>query len=177
MSRRGRAVAKCVEEAAAGVGRRVAGYIRISTDETNQPYSLEAQRKALELFVASQGWVLVRTYEDRISGAVLERPGLRELLDDGHRGDFDVVVAYRVDRLVRSMKVLMPLLDEMDAAGISFRSACRTVRWPVRDGLQVRQRHRRGQLDQRQEPTVPVLRVSIPNEIWFPSLCPSQVQR
>ena len=48
---------------------RVATYCRISTDETNQPYSLGAQRDRLDAYVASQpDWRIVERYVDRASG-------------------------------------------------------------------------------------------------------------
>ncbi len=59
--------------------QRVALYTRISTDETNQPYSLGAQRDRLLAHVTSQpGWQVVAEYEDRASGKSLERPALAD---------------------------------------------------------------------------------------------------
>ncbi|CAH2395986.1 hypothetical protein MES4922_140072 [Mesorhizobium ventifaucium] len=62
--------------------------------------SLDAQREACEAYIASQrseGWVLVPDrYDDGgISGATLERPGLKRLLRDVEAGLVDVVVVYR----------------------------------------------------------------------------------
>jgi site-specific DNA recombinase len=55
---------------------RVAIYRRISTDEERQPFSLDAQQERLAAYVAVQpGWVLTRSYSDRISGKRLDRPG------------------------------------------------------------------------------------------------------
>ena len=70
----------------AGLGRptggtRVAIVTRISTDEVNQPYSLEAEAKGLEAFVASQpGQTITHRFVDQASGATLERPGLQAAL-------------------------------------------------------------------------------------------------
>ncbi len=58
---------------------RVACYLRISTDEEHQPFSLGAQETRLAAFVASQpGWEQVKTYTDQFSGAYAERPALTD---------------------------------------------------------------------------------------------------
>lgn len=103
---------------------RVATYTRISTDEEHQPYSLEAQDGRLRAYVESQdGWELVRSFTDQLSGASLERPGLRRALSEARAGRFDLLLVYRVDRLSRSVRGLAQVLEELDQAGISFRSA------------------------------------------------------
>ena len=57
---------------------RVATLTRISTDEVNQPYSLEAQAIGLDSFVASQpGHTITHRFVDQASGATLDRPGLQ----------------------------------------------------------------------------------------------------
>jgi site-specific DNA recombinase len=62
---------------------RVAIYLRISTDEERQPFSLEAQQERLAAYVAVQpGWVLARSYSDRMSGKRLNRPALQQALHD-----------------------------------------------------------------------------------------------
>src|SRR6266540_1101379 len=60
---------------------RVCIYIRRSTDDEHQPFSLDAQRAALDKYVASQpGWTIVAEYQDDASGATTERPGLQKAL-------------------------------------------------------------------------------------------------
>jgi site-specific DNA recombinase len=110
------------------LGVRVALYLRISTDEEHQPFSLEAQRLKLEQFVPTQpGWVHVATYEDRVSGAKASRPELDRAVRDARLGRFDVLLVYRVDRFARSLKVLVGLLEELEAAGVAFRSATEPI--------------------------------------------------
>ncbi len=66
---------------------RVALYLRISTDEDHQPFSLEAQQDRLAAFVPTQpGWEHVKTYVDQTSGAYAERPGLSDALRDARLG-------------------------------------------------------------------------------------------
>jgi site-specific DNA recombinase len=103
---------------------RVATYTRISTDEERQPNSLEAQRVRLDAFVTSQpDWQIGRRYEDQFTGTVIDRPALTQLLKDARLGRFDVLLVYRVDRLARSIRGLAQIIDELDQAGVIFRSA------------------------------------------------------
>jgi site-specific DNA recombinase len=103
---------------------RVALYTRISTDETNQPYSLGAQADRLDAFVASQPeWTIVARYTDQASGKSLERPALAAARAAAAAGAFDLVLVYRVDRLSRNLGGLIGLIDELRAHGVEFRSA------------------------------------------------------
>ncbi len=117
--------------AALGAGggvTRVACYLRISTDEEHQPFSLGAQETRLGAFVASQpGWEHVKTYTDQYSGAYAERPALTEALRDARLGRYDILLVYRVDRFARSLKVLVGLLEELESAGVAFRSATEPI--------------------------------------------------
>ena len=90
--------------------RRCAIYVRKSSEEgLDMSYnSLEAQTDACAAYIASQkheGWVrLPRVYEDGgFSGGNLERPGLQELLADVGKGQIDVIIVYKIDRLTRSL--------------------------------------------------------------------------
>jgi len=103
---------------------RVATYTRISTDEDHQPYSLEAQAERLGAYVKSQpDWELTRRFSDQASGASTERPGLKRALAEARAGRFDLLLVYRVDRFSRSVRGLAQLLEDLDAAGVAFRSA------------------------------------------------------
>jgi site-specific DNA recombinase len=107
-----------------GDAMRIATYTRISTDEDHQPFSLGAQADRLAKYVASQdGWRLVRTFTDQMSGATLERPNLQEALLEAKAQRFDLLLVYRVDRLSRSVRGLAHVLEELDGAGVAFRSA------------------------------------------------------
>lgn len=103
---------------------RVATYARISTDETNQPYSLGAQRDRLDAYVASQdGWHIVSRVEDRASGKSQARPGLASLRAAAAARSIDLVLVYRVDRFSRNIGQLGSLIEELDKVGVAFRSA------------------------------------------------------
>jgi site-specific DNA recombinase len=106
---------------------RCAIYARKSTEEgLAQPFnSLDAQRESAEAYILSQrhmGWTtLERRYEDGgYSGANLERPALRALMDDIESGQVDCVVVYKVDRLSRSLLDFARLIGEFDKRGVSL---------------------------------------------------------
>jgi len=106
----------------------VAVLTRISTDELNQPYSLEAQAAGLDAFVASQpGHTITHRFVDQASGATLARPGLQAALAAAKTGQFDVLLVYRIDRLTRSIVGLMSIVEELDAAGVALRSATEPI--------------------------------------------------
>src|SRR5579884_2410382 len=124
--RRARTTTQGVAQPGASV--RVATLTRISTDEINQPYSLEAQAIGLEAFVASQpGHTITHRFVDQASGATLDRPGLQAALTAAKSGDFDVLLVYRIDRLTRSIVGLMSIVEELEAAGVALRSATEPI--------------------------------------------------
>ncbi len=120
-----RATTRAVAQAAENTGGlRVAIYIRRSTDEEHQPFSLEVQDTRLRAYITSQpGWRLVATFRDDASGATLERPSLTDALAAARAGRFDILLVYRVDRLTRRIRDLSHLIDDLDTAGVAFRSA------------------------------------------------------
>jgi site-specific DNA recombinase len=110
--------------AAASATHRVAIYIRRSTDEEHQPFSLEAQDSKLRAYIKSQpNWSLVTTFVDDASASSLDRDGLQKALAAARAGRFDILLVYRVDRFTRRIRDLVTLLDDLDHAGVVFRSA------------------------------------------------------
>ena len=107
--------------------QRCALYTRKSSDEgLEQDFnSLDAQREACEAFVASQageGWkAMADRFDDGgISGASMERPGLKRLLDQIRAGRVDVVVVYKIDRLTRSLADFARMVEIFEAHEVSF---------------------------------------------------------
>jgi len=72
-------------------------------------------------FISRRGWELSGTYLDHgVSGSKDRRPELDRLLVDAKRRRFDVLVVWRSDRMFRSVKHMVVLLDELAALGIAF---------------------------------------------------------
>jgi site-specific DNA recombinase len=106
---------------------RCAIYTRKSSEEgLDQSFnSLEAQREACDAFVLSQkheGWtVLTNHYDDGgFSGGSMERPALKQLLNDVRSGMVDTIVVYKVDRLTRSLADFAKIIEILDAHKVSF---------------------------------------------------------
>jgi DNA invertase Pin-like site-specific DNA recombinase len=99
--------------------KRAALYLRVSTDSQ----TTENQRQALEAVAAQRGWTVAHVYEDAgISGAKGrdKRPGLDAVLRDAARAKFDVVMAWAMDRLGRSLVDLMGVLTELETAHVDL---------------------------------------------------------
>ena len=106
---------------------RCAVYTRKSSEEgLEQNFnSLHAQREACEAYVLSQkheGWQVLRTaYDDGgFSGGSMDRPGLKQLLNDIANKRVDTVVVYKVDRLTRSLADFAKIVEQFDGRGVSF---------------------------------------------------------
>ncbi len=103
---------------------RIATYTRISTDEDRQPFSLSAQADRLESYTKAQdAWRIVRRFTDSASGATLERPGLRDALDEARAGVYELLLVYRVDRLSRNVRQLAQVAEELEKSGVALRSS------------------------------------------------------
>ncbi|PFG48305.1 site-specific DNA recombinase [Amycolatopsis sulphurea] len=103
---------------------RVGIYVRRSTNDEHQPYSIEAQDTRLGAYVESQpDWRLSQRFHDDASGASTDRPGLQRALAAARAGLIDVLLVYRVDRFSRNLSDMVTLLDELDECGVVFRSA------------------------------------------------------
>lgn len=106
---------------------RCAIYTRKSADEApdSQLGSTTVQRELCEAYIASQageGWTLAKDLYDDVgwSGGNLSRPALARLRAAIATGDVDIVVVYKIDRLSRSLRDFLALVDEMDSRGVTF---------------------------------------------------------
>ncbi len=99
--------------------KRVALYLRVSTDGQ----TVENQRRDLKASAKRHGWRIVETFDDNgVSGAKSrdERPAMRRLMEGVARKDFDMVAAWSVDRLGRSLQDLVGFLGELQAKGVDL---------------------------------------------------------
>ncbi len=98
---------------------RVALYCRVSTVEQH----VENQLIQLRDLSAKRGYQIVGEYIDRISGVKSRRPGLDALMKDSRRGKHDLVFVSGFDRIARSVRDLLQILDELESMGVEFASA------------------------------------------------------
>ena len=86
------------------------GYARVSTRDQNLELQLDALNKA----------GCKRIFTDKLSGAQVERPGLQEALS--HLREADTLVVWKLDRLGRSVKGLVDLVNELETQKVHFQS-------------------------------------------------------
>jgi DNA invertase Pin-like site-specific DNA recombinase len=99
--------------------KRAALYCRVSTVDQHP----ETQLLDLRQFAVQRGFQIVETYTDHgVSGTKARRPALDKMMEDARRHRFDVLIVWSCDRLARSTKHLLQLLDEMNGFGIQFLS-------------------------------------------------------
>ncbi len=97
--------------------KRAALYLRVSTVDQHP----ENQLHDLRLLATQRSFEIVEEYTDHgISGARVKRPALDQMLADARRGRFDVVVVWACDRLARSTRHFLEVLDELNRLGIEF---------------------------------------------------------
>ena len=94
------------------------GYVRVSTNDQNT----DLQRSALNCAGCE------RIFEDKISGTKSDRPGLKKLLRTLSAGD--TLVVWKLDRLGRSMRHLVTLIEELPANLRACFFASGTCSWP-----------------------------------------------
>ena len=101
------------------MGKKAAIYVRVSTDKQ----TVENQLLQLRQIAERRGWEVVEEYRDAgISGAKGRdgRPGLDQLLKDASKRRFDVVMAWAIDRLGRSLIDLLGTIQTLEACGVDL---------------------------------------------------------
>ena len=91
---------------------RLFGYARVSTDDQDLSLQIDALQQ--------HGIPKTAIFMDKVSGAKTERPGLTKCLESLTSGD--ILVVWRLDRLGRSMRHLITLVEDLRSKGIGFRS-------------------------------------------------------
>lgn len=94
---------------------KVAIYIRVSTQEQAQEgYSIGAQTDRLTAYCKAKDWNIADIYTDPgFSGSNMQRPALQRLLDDVRAGAVDCVLVYKLDRLSRSQKDTLTIIEDL----------------------------------------------------------------
>ena len=96
--------------------KRAALYMRVSTLDQHP----ETQLYDLRQMAGQRGLEIVQEYADRISGAKARRPGLDQMMTDARRGRFDVVLVWAYDRIARSVKHFLEVLDELNRLQVEY---------------------------------------------------------
>jgi DNA invertase Pin-like site-specific DNA recombinase len=100
--------------------RKAAIYARVSTPDQH----VESQIYDLRDLAAKRDYTVIREFEDRgVSGSKSKRAGLDAMLSSARRREFDVLLVAAFDRIARSTKNFLEIVDELNELGIEFVSA------------------------------------------------------
>jgi len=103
---------------------KVAIYTRVSTeDQAREGYSIEVQQEYLLDHAKRLGWEVYKIYTDDVSGYILDRPALKEMLQDARGKKFELIITYKLDRFSRKLKDLLNIVDELEGYGVAYKSA------------------------------------------------------
>jgi len=111
--------------------KRAAIYIRTSTEKQGEKVSPQAQEADSTEYCTGKGYQVVGVYKDierykvgnrlvEPSGTRADRPQLKRILADASAGKFEVIVAWREDRLYRSYRPMLDVLECLDETGIDI---------------------------------------------------------
>lgn len=95
---------------------KVAIYLRVSTQDQN----CDLQREDLLQYTNSREWNVFQVYEDKATGTNSNRSSLKQMLQDARHRRFDVLICWKLDRIARSLKDLVTIIQELTELGVSF---------------------------------------------------------
>lgn len=103
---------------------RVGLYPRVSGHEQEDNYSIPEQIDRMKMYCESRDWMVYKIYTDSgFTGSNMDRPGLQELIKDVESGKLDMVLVYKLDRLSRSQKDTLYLIEDVfDKHNVAFSS-------------------------------------------------------
>lgn len=96
--------------------KRVAIYLRVSTTQQNTELQIRELKKYCEL----RGWETPEVFEDKLTGANLNRPNFKILMEKCRRRELDIVCVWKLDRAFRSLRDTVNTLHEFSELGILF---------------------------------------------------------
>lgn len=101
-------------------------YCRVSTENQIENYSIDEQKERLKAFCKARDWNIAEMFVDAgYSGGNLDRPALKALLQRAKQKSFNAVVVYKLDRLSRSQKDTLYLIEDVfGKCGVNFVSVC-----------------------------------------------------
>ena len=93
--------------------KKVAIYVRVSTDIQVDGYSIDEQIERLEKYCQARDWIIYDKYIDPgFSGSNINRPAMLKMITDIRDNKIDLVLVYKLDRLSRSQKDTLYLIEE-----------------------------------------------------------------
>lgn len=104
-------------------------YVRVSTsDQAIEGISLDAQIERCQAFCKARGWKVFKIYTDAgYSGGSMDRPAMKDLMNDIEQKRLTTVLFYKADRFSRNLRDLISTLDELKTKGINFTSVTEQI--------------------------------------------------
>ncbi|NCB31720.1 MAG: hypothetical protein EOM66_09980 [Clostridia bacterium] len=114
--------------------QKAAIYVRVSTSGQ----TVENQERELLVHCQRQGWQVFKVYRDEgFSGAVADRPALKEMMAAARLGRFNLLVVWKIDRLARSISHLLEVLTELKGLGVGFVSLTEAINTETSQGRMI----------------------------------------
>ncbi len=106
---------------------RCAIYARVSK-EKDRGVSIDAQLNSIREYIKKKKWILYKEYVDKgESGATINRPQFRYLLEDAVERKFDIILVYKLDRFSRSLRDIILTLDKLADYKVGFASISQPI--------------------------------------------------
>ncbi len=106
------------------ITQRAAVYVRVSSEEQVEGYSLDAQVRSATMYCETHDWEIAREYRDEGKSArtddLAKRPAFARMLADADAGLIDVIVVHKLDRFARNLRVTLETLERLQRAGVGF---------------------------------------------------------
>jgi DNA invertase Pin-like site-specific DNA recombinase len=113
-------------------------YVRVSSEEQVDGFSLDAQRRACRDACASRGWEVASEYVDEGKSArgdtISKRPAFRRMMEDAEAGLLEVVVVHKLDRFARNIRVTFEYLEFLARHSVKFMTVAQDVDYTKPDG-------------------------------------------
>lgn len=105
--------------------RKIAAYIRVSTEEQTKGFSLDVQREKLIQYCKFKDWENIKWYADEgFTGGNMKRPALKRMLNAIKRNEISTVVTYKADRLSRRLRDMLIIIEDiLETRDVAFISA------------------------------------------------------
>jgi site-specific DNA recombinase len=107
-----------------GNNKRAVGYLRVSSEEQVEGYSISAQERAYRQYCEAHCYTSIGEYRDEGKSArtdnIKRRPGFAQMLANAQEGLFDVIVVHKMDRFSRSMRVAVQAFEQLGKCNVGL---------------------------------------------------------
>ncbi len=93
--------------------KRAAAYVRVSSEEQTEGWSLDGQEQQIREYAERNGYEIVQVYRDEVSGSKDKRPGFERMMLDAHAGLFSAIIVLHTSRLFRNVALSRRYKDEL----------------------------------------------------------------